>query len=62
MVPMSIKRYVSKAVAISLLIHLVVHMLKLVVNCETWKLAFHKLINGKLWVFLMYMYSWDTKI
>jgi hypothetical protein len=26
------------------------------------KLALHKLINGKLCVFLMYMYSWDTRI
>jgi hypothetical protein len=26
------------------------------------KLALHKLISGKLCVFLMYMYSWDMKI
>ncbi len=26
------------------------------------KLALHKLFNGKLCVFLMYMYFWDTKI
>ncbi len=26
------------------------------------KLALHKLINGKLCVFLMYMYSWDMRI
>jgi len=26
------------------------------------KLAFHKLISGKLCVFVMYMYSWDTRI
>jgi hypothetical protein len=26
------------------------------------KLALHKVINGKLCVFLMYMYSWDTRI
>ncbi len=26
------------------------------------KLAFHKLISGKLCVFLMYMYSWDMRL
>ncbi len=36
MVPMEIKGYVSQVVAISLPIHLVVRMFKLVVNSETW--------------------------
>jgi hypothetical protein len=35
MVPMYIKGYVSQVMAISLLIHLVVRMFELVVNCET---------------------------
>jgi hypothetical protein len=33
-----------------------------VISCNWLKLALHKLINGKLCDFLMYMYSWDTRI